>query len=138
MDDAVRETVRSWLLKAASDLGSARKLAAEPEPYLDTAIYHCQQAAEKAVKAWLTYHNLRCDRTHDVRNLIAQAAQTDPGFTAWLGTGQLLTPYATAFRYPDEDLSPDPAEFGEAYRHAEAFVEFVLTVLPAEVRPAAP
>jgi HEPN domain-containing protein len=27
------------------------------EPYLDTAVYHCQQAAEKAIKAYLTYRD---------------------------------------------------------------------------------
>jgi HEPN domain-containing protein len=47
--EAKHELVRSWLVKAARDLASASRLAAGPEPYLDTAIYHCQQAAEKAV-----------------------------------------------------------------------------------------
>ena len=39
-----------WLRKAASDLDSAKGLAAMPKPRRDTAIYHCQQAAEKAIK----------------------------------------------------------------------------------------
>ena len=64
MDEATRETVRGWLTKAAHDLASARKLATDPDPYLDTAIYHCQQAAEKAVKAWLTFRGVRFARTH--------------------------------------------------------------------------
>lgn len=51
MDDAKRDLVRAWLLRA--DLASARKLAAGADPLLDTAIYHCQQAAEKTLEALL-------------------------------------------------------------------------------------
>jgi HEPN domain-containing protein len=43
-------STRAWLIKAKRDLDSAVRLAADVEPYLDTAIYHCQQAGEKAVK----------------------------------------------------------------------------------------
>ena len=44
MDDAKRDLVRGWLLRALHDLASARKLAAGADPLLDTAIYHCQQS----------------------------------------------------------------------------------------------
>ena len=53
MDEAKRDLVRAWLTLAQHDLASARKLSTDPDPYLDTAIYHCQQAAEKAVKGFL-------------------------------------------------------------------------------------
>ena len=46
--DAKRSLVRKWLIKARRDLLSARRLARGADPYLDTAIYHCQQCAEKA------------------------------------------------------------------------------------------
>jgi hypothetical protein len=46
MDEPKAELVRSWLTKAKRDLGSAERLANEPAPYLDTAIYHCQQTDE--------------------------------------------------------------------------------------------
>jgi HEPN domain-containing protein len=51
MVDPKAKLVRAWMVKARSDLGTARKLANGPDAYLDTAIYHCQQAAEKAIKA---------------------------------------------------------------------------------------
>jgi HEPN domain-containing protein len=57
MDDAKREMVQAWLLKARHDLLSARKLSEEPDPILDTAVYHCQRAAEKALKALLIYYD---------------------------------------------------------------------------------
>jgi HEPN domain-containing protein len=135
MDDAVKIEVRSWLLKAEHDLASAHKLAADPNPYLDTAIYHCQQAAEKAVKGWLTFQSIPFEKTHDVRSLIAHAADFDQRFSDLLEAGQLLTPYASAFRYPNEQLTPDRFEFDEAYNHAQRVYHFVLSLLPPECRP---
>lgn len=48
------ELAEAWLAKSRSDLATARLLILGHEPYLDTGCYHCQQAAEKALKAWLT------------------------------------------------------------------------------------
>jgi len=45
MSEERNQVVQSWLIKALHDLASARKLAEGTQPYLDTAIYHCQQAA---------------------------------------------------------------------------------------------
>lgn len=55
MTDATNPLARQWLLKALSDLESARVLSSLESPRLDTAIFHCQQAAEKAVKGFLIY-----------------------------------------------------------------------------------
>ncbi len=38
IDEAKRSLVQNWLRKAQRDLATARKLAADPDPYLDTAI----------------------------------------------------------------------------------------------------
>jgi HEPN domain-containing protein len=126
----------SGLQRAQHDLASARKLCTEPEPYLDTAVCHCQQAAEKAVKGFLTCHGQRFRKTHDIEVLVSIAVPIDGRFSAWLAAGQLLTPYATAFRYPGEMLEPDHDEFEEALRASEAFYSFVLSLLPADVHPA--
>jgi len=47
MDEFALELVRDWMTRASHNLRSARLLAAADDPLLDTAIYHCQQAAEK-------------------------------------------------------------------------------------------
>jgi HEPN domain-containing protein len=75
MADAERDAAQKWLLKALHDLESARKLVAGDDPILDTAIYHCQQAAEKAVKGFLTFHRKRFEKTHDIERLILLATQ---------------------------------------------------------------
>lgn len=135
MDDPKQELVRGWLIKSQHDLATARKAAADPDPYLDTAIYHCQQAAEKAVKAFLVFRDQRFEKIHDVRLLIETAGKLEPKLSAWLDTGERLTPYAIAFRYPGETLEPDREEFEQAFQDAEGLCNFVLSLLPSEVHP---
>ena len=51
--------VRSWLKKAASDLrGADLDLAVSP-PFIEDMLFHCQQAAEKLLKALSFHHGVR-------------------------------------------------------------------------------
>ncbi len=137
MDEALAQLTREWLTKTGHDLQAARIIASAADGPLDTAIYHCQQAAEKTLKGWLTAHSAPFEKTHDIRRLIRQAAGVVPDFNRFAGAAELLTPYASAFRYPgltDEPL-PTREEFDEALQHAQAIYDFVLNLLPAEARP---
>ncbi len=134
-DEIKRDLVRGWLIKAQHDLATASKLAADPDPYLDTAIYHCQQAAEKSVKGFLTFHDHRVVRTHDVRYLVTLAMPFNQSFSDCLDSAERVTPYATAYRYPDEILEPEQEEFEQALTAAEEICSFVLSALPEMVHP---
>ena len=80
MDDTRKELLRSWLTKAASDLRSARVLGSADDAPLDTAIYHCPQTAEKAVKAFLVSKEISPEKTHDIRKLTLESAVHEPRF----------------------------------------------------------
>ncbi len=134
-DELKDDLVRGWLIKSRHDLATAAKLAADPDPYLDTAIYHCQQAAEKAVKGLLAYHDQRVVRTHDVGYLVTLAIRFEESLRSCLESAERVTPYATAYRYPDEILEPDREEFEQALAAAEAICIGVLSVLPKKVDP---
>ncbi len=82
MDETKSDLVKAWLLKAQRDLIAARKLSGEDEPFLDIAIYHCQQAAEKAIKGFLVYRDQRFEKTHDLRILLELALPFEAGFQA--------------------------------------------------------
>jgi len=129
MDDAVRELVFGWLTKAMHDLASARILGSGNDPVLDTAIYHCHQAAEKALKGFLLCHGEPFGKTHDLEVLATLAARIDAGYSRWQEVAIALTPYATQYRYPGV-ADPDIAEFTRAFDHATAFCEFVFSRLP--------
>jgi HEPN domain-containing protein len=52
-DPRLADGARAWFAKAASDLRAAeRALTARPPLHADSA-FHCQQAAEKAMKGFL-------------------------------------------------------------------------------------
>jgi HEPN domain-containing protein len=137
MDDTKREWVRSWLAKAHSDLRSARALLALTEPATDTAVYHCQQAAEKALKGYLAFRDQPLERTHDLERLLELATVLDPSFAPLETQADVLNPYATAFRYPDMlgVQFPAFAEVKTAIEHAQAIYDFVLQRLPVETQP---
>ena len=137
MDESTQELVRDWLTRASHDLRSSRVLAALEEPLLDTAIYHCQQAGEKSVKAWLQAKDAPFPKTHDVEDLVERAAGFNPDFGKLAKAASVLTPYASAFRYPggyDEPM-PTREEFDEALQYAQAIYDFVLSLLPVGARP---
>lgn len=104
-------------------------------PYLDTAVYHCQQAAEKALKAFLTYHDILFNKTHDLTELVAQAASAEPAFEDWQDIASELTPYAVWFRYPADVMEPPKKEVVRALQKSEAIVTCILGLLPSEVQP---
>ena len=76
MDEQTRHEVQQWLFKADHDLRSAQRLMSTTEsgaPILDTAVYHCQQVAEKALKAFLTANNTIFPRIHLLLPLLEYA-----------------------------------------------------------------
>jgi HEPN domain-containing protein len=111
MDEAERELIRSWLTKASHDLVAARLLAAGPAAVLGVAVYHCQQAAEKALNGFLVYHDQRAERTNDVGLLLERASQIEPSLSILTDAAERLTPYATAYRYPEIADQPEREDF---------------------------
>jgi HEPN domain-containing protein len=61
------ELTREWLRKAAGDLKAA--------DLHDLAAFHCQQAFEKALKGYLTWHDRPFRKTHDLVELIEQCIE---------------------------------------------------------------
>src|SRR5665213_770818 len=100
MDEEKKLAVQAWLFKAKRDLASAQRLADKSAPLLDTAIYHCQQAAEKAVKGFLVYQDSRFQKTHDLALLILDANRFTTDFASLGDAADRLTRYATVYRYP--------------------------------------
>ncbi len=137
MDEVRRQLLRAWVTKAAGDLRAARILGSTEDALLDPAIYHCQQAAEKVVKAFLVSKEVTPEKTHDIVRVVLAAAAFEPRFNELRVMAATLTPYAWAFRYPDDlaDTYPAREEFEQALGSAQTIYDFVLSLLPAEARP---
>jgi HEPN domain-containing protein len=127
------QLVKNWMIKAQHDLFAAQKLSSEADLYSDIAIYHCQQSAEKAIKGFLVLHDQIFPRTHDLRLLLQLAIVVNPDCQQYQEASELLTPYATEFRYPSDVMQPTEEELQEALEKAEEIFNFITSLLPSDI-----
>jgi HEPN domain-containing protein len=102
---------RQWLAKADSDLMASRRLLDGGGPY-DAVCFHAQQAAEKALKAWLAVADAPIPRTHNLEDLQAQCLALPPmEIASGLEALDLsdLTSFAVEARY-DIEFWPERVE----------------------------
>lgn len=129
--DERAEEVDAWLVRARQDLRAAHVgLGTEP-PLSADAAFHCQQAAEKALKAFLTYHDHPFRKTHDIGELARACLEHQPSLEDLLRRAAALTEYAWRFRYPGEPFEPDVAEVRDAIGRATELVEAVTALIEA-------
>lgn len=133
MAEAKLSAARQWLDKAKRDLAAADRLMAGDAPLLDVGVYHCQQAVEKALKAFLTYYETPFEKTHNLVALLDLAAKIDADLVRWLDAAKTLTPYATEFRYPGAPLTPEQEEASKALDDAKGFLQDTELRLPQSI-----
>jgi len=127
--------VRSWLKKAAGDLrGADIDLAASP-PFIEDMLFHCQQAAEKSMKGFLTAHDRVFRKTHDLDELASACEAIDPTLKEVLNPARDLTVFAWEFRYPGEAEPPSIEEARQFRGVAGEVYQAILSRLPKEVHP---
>lgn len=99
--------IKRWFEKAATDLHVAKLLKTMPDAF-EPSVFHCQQAAEKAIKGFLVTHKIRFDKTHDIEKLLKLVATVDTNLATELKPSIILTQFAVAYRYPEEAEPPEP------------------------------
>jgi HEPN domain-containing protein len=119
--------VTEWMAYANTDLETARYLTGmHPEP-TEIICFHCQQAAEKALKAYLVQCDIRPPKTHDLFELISLCSISTlvPKLRDHAST---LNDYSVIARYPGaKDILPEDKD--EALRSAEAITSSVKELL---------
>jgi HEPN domain-containing protein len=126
-DDAVREAASVWCGYAADDLRGAEDLLGVPEPRWGLVCYHCQQAAEKYLKAYLTSRQTDFRPVHQMEYLTQRCMESDETFAEMLGAAVSLQPYASDVRYPYGLYEPPtPKEAAAAVACARQIRDFVL------------
>ena len=130
----VAET-RGWLVRASSDVRAAEHELRAAPPLLDDIVFHCQQAAEKSLKGFLTWHDRPFRKTHSIEELGEQCLQVDPTLKGLIDRAVPLTEYAWKFRYPGEPEEPSQQEAEEALATARQVYAAIVARLPVEARP---
>ena len=126
---------RAWLEKAHMDLRSARVDLAATPPIVGDALFHCQQAVEKAIKTLLTWHDRPFRKTHDLADLGTQLSVLEPTMEGLLKRAAPLTEYAWKFRYPGDFSEPPREEAEAAVELAQLVIEEARERIPIEARP---
>jgi len=129
MNDDVNRAVREWLSKAEGDWETVQILAAHPVPPLNSLCFHCQQFAEKLLKAFLTLHGIEAPRTHNLRRLIQLAESHLPGISKLADASDRLTVHAVDTRYPGAPLLITREQAQSLIELAGTFRERLLPVL---------
>jgi HEPN domain-containing protein len=134
-DEARTEDVRAWLQKAALDLRAAEYGMSEPGAgLLSDVVFHAQQAAEKAFKALLAWHDVPFRKTHNLEELGRACVLIDAKLYAIVDQAASLTEYAWKFRYPGEPSEPSLDETNEALKTAREVLREIASRLPKDAQ----
>jgi HEPN domain-containing protein len=96
----MKRTTREWARKAEADFRAAESLAAGTEPFHDQVCFHCQQSAEKYLKALLEELGRPVPKTHDLDQLLFLLQPTFPELGRLRRGLLVLTTFAVDARYP--------------------------------------
>lgn len=108
-----------WISKAENDFAAADlTLYGGESPISDAACFHCQQCAEKYLKAFLQEHDVEFPRQHPLIPLMELCMGIDKTFLTLLEDLDSLDGFAVAIRYPGAIVTTEQAEraFGSVSR----------------------
>ena len=127
---AKRKVLAEWLHKADDDLGLAEHLLGESSLYPDAIAFHCQQAAEKYLKALLVWREIPFPKTHDIKALLNLIETADATLAESLQDAVALTSYGVEIRYPGDRPDATPEDAREAVELARKVRKAIFDALP--------
>jgi HEPN domain-containing protein len=90
----------------------------------DVLLFHLEQAAEKFLKAILSYNNIHFEKTHDIVELLELCSTNNIPLPKYADEFENLYPYAVQGRYDflvDDDLNPK--KYCDKLSEFKAFIE---------------
>ncbi len=118
----MNELAENLLALARRDLQAAEVLGDHPQVGDGIVGFHAQQAAEKALKAWLTLLGITYPRTHDLSLLLSKLEEAGAEM-ADLWELLELNPFAVQLRY--EILDDEPLNHGVTLERVTALLHRV-------------
>jgi HEPN domain-containing protein len=113
----MKRLTAQWIRKAEDDTRGATSLAQSEPPLNDLICFHCQQSAEKYLKALLQEWDLVPPRIHDLLQLLNLLLPRDATLRTLRRKLAALRNYAVDYRYPGDHASRKQSL--AALRHAE-------------------
>ena len=113
-----------WLEFAEMDLSAAEYLLSMRPLPIEIICFHCEQAAEKFLKAVLVQLGIEPPRTHDLIQLCKICSDIDERFGQLVDACVELTPYGVQTRYPS-NMELDARDVDCALRECRHIQDFV-------------
>ena len=102
--------VQEWAAVADLDKRAITACLAANPALVEIAAFHCQQAAEKLLKAFCVVANQSFRKTHDLEELAAHVKTRFPQFADLIASTEAWADWNIAYRYPGEEFqSPLPS-----------------------------
>jgi HEPN domain-containing protein len=128
-DEALALLVRQWIAKAEVNYRTAERLVRDDEPIRESIAFHCQQAAEKYLKAFLVWRNVEFPKTHSIGRLLDLVSGVAPDLATALADAISLTPFGVEIRYPGDFPELLPGEEWTVFNLAKRTREAILAQL---------
>lgn len=116
---------REWTIKAGNDLRGAEIIYKEKGPS-DLLCFHCHQAVEKYLKAFLVFKNLHFEKIHNLWSLAKLCSKKSKDFLGFEEDFKTLDAYYVESRYPPEIKSYSREECREVLDIARNLNKFIL------------
>ena len=120
----MKPATSEWVLKAEGDFATAgREIRARKMPNYDAVCFHCQQCAEKYLKAILQENEMRIPKIHNLLELLAMILKFDGSYAFLKADLDVLEEFSVRYRYPGDTAEIEEAK--SAYAAVKTVRNFV-------------
>ena len=129
MQEAKLELIKLWIIKADHDLGTAEIILLHLPKYKDILCFHCQQAVEKYLKAYLTFFDEEIPKTHNLMTLLELLRERDAFSKDYYEKARQVNSFAVEIRYPEAISKFEKIEGEKPIAIAKEFRKIILQKL---------
>ena len=108
MNKATENSIKQWIFKANEDILVVEKLTEHEIFAPSSACFHCQQAVEKFLKAFLIANEVEIKKTHNIEFLLSVCGEIDSDFARI--EPKNLSDFGVDVRYPGDMYIPSDKE----------------------------
>ena len=120
----MKPATNEWVSKADGDFATAgREIRARKMPNYDAVCFHCQQCAEKYLKAILQENEMRIPKIHNLLELLAMILKFDGSYAFLKADLDVLEEFSVRYRYPGDTAEIEEAK--SAYAAVKTVRNFV-------------
>ena len=127
MPDKKRKILaKEWLVKSMDDYKSA-KVVLKEGGYYGTTCFLSQQIAEKCLKGFLVFHDIKIKKIHDLIKMLNECKKIEKDIDKLEDECILLNDYYIETRYPlDSPIDYSKNEARQALKAVEKIMNYVL------------